>query len=589
MNDLIEEFKSRYYPTIEITNEKVFTAFCIKYFFYDDIFSADETLEYIVDGANDGGIDAIFNDSYSENNDLIIIQSKYYDSTKLSVKDVESEIHKILKTLKDLKKRNDTNYKKELVQSYLDCTENTNEDSQIKIYIFTSFEVKDNNTKNGYLKEIKKLETENYSIDIFFGRDIIEQVVLIDTGKFSVPKAKMKIDKVDNFLSYGDSIIVNASAQSINELFKKYHNKGLLASNLRYYIKDKKVDKGINQTIKNEPDNFWYFNNGIIIVSSNYEINSKEIVLYDFSIVNGGQTTALIGQINFSQNQDFFVQVKIIKTVGETEKDQEKFILKVAESSNSQKAIKDKDLISNKMEQLKLKSELSKLGIYYVLKRGEFIEKKYNSFVKANSDMIGKLIMASILQMPGTSRSGTKKIYSEDYYHRIFPDEPRTLLANQLVQLKNHYNQYKKNKKSFSSEDKISILANGELHFISIFTLLTSATREFIKEQDYKKQAFDQRKEYLYTKLKRYEKIYEKSLDDETEITYKVFDIILDEILTYVYRIEKKSREQNRETITVANYLKLDSVYYNDIVPRAFEVLQENELLMEYLIKFNNV
>ena len=35
--------------------------------------------------------------------------------------------------------------------------------------------------------------------------------------------------------------------------------------NLRYYVRQKAVDTGIEKTIHKEPENFWYKNNGILM------------------------------------------------------------------------------------------------------------------------------------------------------------------------------------------------------------------------------------------------------------------------------------------------------------------------------------
>lgn len=59
--------------------------------------------------------------------------------------------------------------------------------------------------------------------------------------------------------------------------------------NLRYYVRQKMVDDGIQQTIAHEPENFWYKNNGIIIVCEDFQMDGKVLKLYNFSIVNGGK------------------------------------------------------------------------------------------------------------------------------------------------------------------------------------------------------------------------------------------------------------------------------------------------------------
>ena len=112
--------------------------------------------------------------------------------------------------------------------------------------------------------------------------------------------------------------------------------------NLRYFVRKKEVDNAIQKTISEEPQNFWYKNNGIIIICENYEIDGKVLRLYNFSIINGGQTTNRIGRSDI--NEDFFLQCKVVKTKGITSSERDSFALSIAEASNAQKPIKKSDI-----------------------------------------------------------------------------------------------------------------------------------------------------------------------------------------------------------------------------------------------------
>ncbi|WRK55119.1 hypothetical protein SD457_10025 [Coprobacillaceae bacterium CR2/5/TPMF4] len=65
-------------------------------------FDQDIVDVYLTDGANDGGIDAIFNDPTSEGNDVIIVQSKFYETTTLKIDNIAGELYKINEALKKL-------------------------------------------------------------------------------------------------------------------------------------------------------------------------------------------------------------------------------------------------------------------------------------------------------------------------------------------------------------------------------------------------------------------------------------------------------------------------------------------------------
>ena len=81
----------------------------------------------------------------------------------------------------------------------------------------------------------------------------------------------------------------------LKTLYELYGYRGLFSQNLRYYVKNAKVDDNVIESIQEHPENFWYFNNGIILICEDYSIEDTAITLYKFSIINGGQTTKLIG------------------------------------------------------------------------------------------------------------------------------------------------------------------------------------------------------------------------------------------------------------------------------------------------------
>ena len=196
-----------------------------------------------------------------------------------------------------------------------------------------------------------------YDLEMNFRSDIEAQIELCDNGKVCVDFDKITIDEKDNYLKYKNSIIVNVSAVSLQELQNRRRN-GLLGMNLRYYVRKKDVDTGIEKSIQKEPENFWYKNNGILIICDDYKIDLKELKLWKFSIVNGGQTTNRIGRADI--DKDFYLQCKVVKSEGNTAEERDRFALDIAEATNAQKPIKKADLKANTPEQIRLKERLNR-------------------------------------------------------------------------------------------------------------------------------------------------------------------------------------------------------------------------------------
>ena len=78
----------------------IFTALCIKnHFFKNPALPLKESdlQDYLVDGTGDGGVDAMFSDPSSESSDLVLCQSKFYQT--ITSDDVYNAMVKFLSKL----------------------------------------------------------------------------------------------------------------------------------------------------------------------------------------------------------------------------------------------------------------------------------------------------------------------------------------------------------------------------------------------------------------------------------------------------------------------------------------------------------
>ncbi len=251
---------------------------------------------------------------------------------------------------------------------------------------------------------------------------IVSEIKESECRRPTVESGKIRIDKRDNYLKYGENAaIVNVSAFSIKMLYAQ-HNTNLLSRNLRYHVSGGGIDKGINETIRENPESFWLKNNGITIICDEFDIDGKEVKLKNFSIVNGGQTTYMLHKSKLiSESQDFYLPCKIIKTDGENEDEKNLFSLEIAKATNSQKAIKPVDLKANSPEQVRFSQTMREAGIFYQTKRGEVVPKEFKlAYLNSDLSEIGKLCLSGIFQMPGTSRNKPSSLYNPDYYDIIF-------------------------------------------------------------------------------------------------------------------------------------------------------------------------
>ena len=351
---------------------------------------------------------------------------------------------------------------------FLSLNSEVGDESKIHFVLYTSA------TKSGIRKDrvIKKFreqfsDSSQFEIDILFGADIEEEIKESESRRPTVENGKIAIDAANNALAYGeDAVIVNVSAFSIKQLYAE-HNTNLLSRNLRYHIAGRNIDKAIEETIQNDPEQFWLRNNGITIICDEFNVSGKVVHLKNFSIVNGGQTTYMLHKSSgISEQNDLFLPCKIIRVMGETEDEKNAFSLAIAKATNSQKAIKQVDLKANAPEQVRFGQAMRECGIFYQTKRGEVVPKSFKQ-KHLNTDLaaVGKLCLAGVFQVPCTSRSKPSSLYVDKYYNPVFNGNQSQIarLCQELLYVDNYFRtQYQK---KFDADNIVAPNANERIAF----------------------------------------------------------------------------------------------------------------------------
>ena len=182
--------------------------------------------------------------------------------------------------------------------------------------------------------DLKRSKAKRLPIDIDFNSD--------DYSLYNINYVVQKSENMTYFLAI-------FPADLLADLYD-YHSTRLLENNVRVFLSaTRKANKAIRQTIKEFPDRFFSFNNGISATASSVKIiNNKIVQINDFQIVNGGQTTATI---HYAKKKDkaplanVFVQVKI--TSLKKDKEYAQIVANIAKAANTQTAIKTSDFYAN--------------------------------------------------------------------------------------------------------------------------------------------------------------------------------------------------------------------------------------------------
>lgn len=420
----IQTLKTQYPSLRDKNDDYVFNALVVKSMFYKNPayeLTDSDFDEIIVDGTGDGGADVLLADPDSETSDMIIGQAKYYKN--IDTEHCRAAIDKMANFYIEMSHGHYENVNPKVQRRYLSLDGDVGDESKIKFVLFVSAPKKRISVDRLKSLFYSKLTDHNkYELLVLFDKDIVEEIYEAESRRPLVESGSIVIDNSDNCLVYGNlATMVNVSAFSIKKLYSEHHT-NLLARNLRYHVPGTAVDRAIEDSINNNPEYFWLKNNGITIICDDFVFDGNKVVLTNFSIINGGQTTYKLSRNrNLSEEYDLFLPCKIVRVIGDTEDEKANFILEIAKATNSQKAIKPADLRANAPEQIRFCAAMRDVGVFYQTKRGEEIPSSYKAKI-VHSDLaeIGKLCLSGVFQMPGTSRNKPSDLYLDQYYETIF-------------------------------------------------------------------------------------------------------------------------------------------------------------------------
>lgn len=148
------------------------------------------------------------------------------------------------------------------------------------------------------------------------------------------------------------SYLVVMPGEVLAQIYDRYGQK-LLEQNVRTFLQFKgNTNKKMQITIKEEPERFFAYNNGLTCTASSIEVEKQDNILKivrlnGLQIVNGGQTTSVIYNCykNKLDVKNIFVQMKL--SVVSKEEEYADFVGKVARYANSQNPVKESDFFSN--------------------------------------------------------------------------------------------------------------------------------------------------------------------------------------------------------------------------------------------------
>ncbi len=366
----------------------------------------DEDL-ILCDGTGDGGIDIAYlhradldetgQDEQSDEGDTwYLIQSKYGTAFQ-GQETIISEGRKIITTLAGENARL-SERTSQLVGRLNTFREQASERDRLILVFATTQPMREDERQA--LNDIRILGREQFP-QIFDVEDISLRTIWEASDSSLQSGISVRIQ--------GDFVEPNAGLRvgtipltNLYQFLKDYRDKTgnldqLYEKNVRQFLGGRrKINKGIAQTLNQEPEMFGLYNNGITIVVSDFSAKNGSLVLYDPYVVNGCQSTRTIwdvlqqkldsggtGESAASDQWRFragrgVVVAKIVKSDNAQISD-------ITRYTNSQNAVREQDFIALRADFSTWAEQMAtRYGIFMEIQRGGWESQK--AYQKAHPD-----------------------------------------------------------------------------------------------------------------------------------------------------------------------------------------------------------
>lgn len=229
---------------------------------------------------------------------------------------------------------------------------------QIRIYVITDRQAKAKNFKTreiaGKTVKLEVMDIERLHRHWSEGKPRDEIVVNFEEASGGA----LPCVYIPGELAEYDYALTVIPGEALRFIYEKFGAR-LLEANVRSFLSvTGKVNKGIRDTLKDAPDRFMAYNNGIVIVADEASFIKMPdgslgvLWMKGMQIVNGGQTTA---SIYFTKKKSpevdlarVRVPAKIIVLHPDGATDEEGLISDISKYANSQNSVKLSDLSANK-------------------------------------------------------------------------------------------------------------------------------------------------------------------------------------------------------------------------------------------------
>lgn len=335
----------------------------------------------LVDGGDDNGIDAVFYDPQTKT--LFLVQSKWSGAHASSI--ASGEVLKFLQGVQDLVSLKKERFNEKIQKRWSILEDALTKLTSVQLIIAYPGSGKIDSDIQSKIDDF--VRSQNDTSDLFYFQSITQRELF---QYFVREAAPPQIDLTIRLSHYG---LVEAPLQAVYgqvsaidvAAWHREHGNNLFSGNIRHFLGIKsEVNAAIAETLGGEPQNFWYYNNGITMIVEELKKqaiggNDRSVGVFDckkVTIVNGAQTAGTIGRQLSDQSSPAFLQLRVI-VVDNPESPLGK---KITRASNTQNRIDARNFVALDPEQERIRTELLIDKVSYEYREGEPLESSTDGF-----------------------------------------------------------------------------------------------------------------------------------------------------------------------------------------------------------------
>lgn len=338
--------------------------------------SDEEAVDCIVDGGNDFGVDAIFFGPVQDSEfNVTVIQGKYRGNLDGVGNFPESDVRQMVVAVgalfdpgRPVTLNTRLRQKIEEIRSFV-------ADGAIPTVhvVLCNNGVKWNSIAQQYI------DGANLGSQVTWqhvGPD--DLVALLQAAKPVVDTVQLSGKFIVEDFDFRRVLIGRMSVSQLSSLLDR-HGDRLLERNIRRYLglTGNRVNEAVAETLRNvqERPNFYFYNNGITIICSQFRHNALQaenttVVIDGLQIVNGGQTSKTVQQVVREDGIEAG-GAQVLVRIYELSASEDSLVQSITYATNSQNPVDLRDLRSNDDKQRELDQAITDLGYTYRRQRSE--------------------------------------------------------------------------------------------------------------------------------------------------------------------------------------------------------------------------